>query len=160
MLCISLWQPWASLWVCSPREKIHETRDWAVPAKACGRPVLGATIAVHAAKRLVKGNDLNPVCANICEDAFGCHWERTLPRGAVVGTGRLVACWKTEARRGGVDDSELALGDWSDGRYAWQLADVAPLVRAVPWRGLQGWFEFPEERLAIPPEPTGQGVLL
>ncbi len=146
MLCISLWQPWASLW--ASRLKLHETRDWPVPARFSGKPVLGATIAIHAAQRLIKGGDLDPACAAICTEAWGAGWEKILPRGAIVGSGRLVACWKTEARRRDVADDELALGNWSDGRYAWQLADAKPLMRPVPWRGQQGWFEIPDEQLA------------
>lgn len=146
MLCISLWQPWASLWVA--RRKIHETRHWAPPVTIKGMPVLGATIGVHAAKRLIARDDLDPLCARICDDEFGLHWERTLPRGLVIGAGRLVACWQTAARRRQVTQEEQALGDWSDGRYAWQLIDTVQFARPIPWRGQQAVFDVPDEAIA------------
>ena len=41
---ISLWQPWATLWVL--QEKVYETRSWQTPAKVLPRRML-----VHAALR-------------------------------------------------------------------------------------------------------------
>ncbi len=140
MLAISVWQPWASLWACGA--KLHETRHWPVPATACGRRILGTVIAVHAARKLIRRGALEPRCAEICRIRFGEDWEATLPRGAIVGTGRLIACWQTvSAIAASIDDDERALGDWSPRRYAWQLAGAALLARPVACKGRQGWFE-------------------
>lgn len=47
MKAISLWQPWASL--IAAGAKPYETRHWAPP-----RELIGATIAIHAAKKVDK----------------------------------------------------------------------------------------------------------
>jgi len=156
MLCISLWQPWASLWACGA--KIHETRAWPVPAKIDGRALLGATIAIHAAKRVERA-EAGARLAEICRARWGAGWERILPRGAVVGTGRLTACWRTGERYRSIGADEEALGNWSPGRYAWQLADAKPLLRPVPWRGQQGWFEVSDDALTAPPAAPMQRAL-
>lgn len=35
---------------------------------------------------------------------------------------------------------QLLYGDWTPGRWAWELTDVEPLAEPVPWKGRQGWF--------------------
>ena len=47
----------------------------------------------------------------------------------------------------GITEKEIALGDWTPGRYAWELANVKPLPRPIPVKGKQGlWnFEIPKE---------------
>lgn len=132
MLAISLWQPWASLWAAGV--KVHETRHWRCDDQ------LGQAIAIHAAKKLITRAGLDPLCAAICNRCLGSDWERTLPRGALIGRGKIVACWRTAARRDQVSADERALGDWSDGRYAWQLAEVAAYATPIPYIGRQKWF--------------------
>ena len=51
LLAISLWNPWASLIAIGA--KPFETRSWAPPAKC-----IGQRIAVHAALRPIKPDDL------------------------------------------------------------------------------------------------------
>lgn len=136
MLCISLWQPWASLWAAGI--KVHETRHWRCDAQ------LGRQIGIHAAKRLVGARLLEPRVVQILRQRFGDDWERTLPRGAVVGGGRIVACWRTEKRAAQVSADERALGDWRTGHYAWQLAAPVLLPVPLPCTGRQGWFDVPD----------------
>lgn len=70
----------------------------------------------------------------------------------------LLAVLESMSRRGkskgimyfshlGVSEKEIALGDWTPGRYAWELANVKPLPRPIPVKGKQGlWnFEIPKE---------------
>lgn len=128
---ISLWQPWASLWACG--RKRFETRHWDTLHRG--------PIAIHAAKRVV--TDLDPELAEIVIDEFGGHWAMDLPRGALLATGRLVACHPVANLI--VPAEEWAQGNFGPGRYAWELAGLRPLARAVPWRGRQGLFEVPAQ---------------
>lgn len=153
MLAISLWQPWASLWAAGV--KAHETRSWRCDDK------LGQVIAIHAAKALVPAHRLDVRVVEILCDRFGADWQRTLPRGAIVGTGKLVACWRTAARRPQIEHDEWCLGDWSNGRYAWQLAEARPLAAPMPFAGRQSWFDVPAQILAaVTPAAPAQGALL
>lgn len=118
--------------------KQYETRHWPYRFNP-------GVLAIHAAKKLVKREDLDRLCAEICEDEFGCHWELTLPRGAIIGTGRLVDCAPAHRLRDKVSEEEQALGDWSDGRYVWLLDYRCPLKVPLPWRGMQSFFDVPED---------------
>lgn len=80
MKAISLWQPWASLWIAGV--KVCETRHWATSHRG--------TLLVHAAKKLCI--DLEPELIEICSQAFGVNWAKTLPRGALLGVGQLTGC--------------------------------------------------------------------
>ena len=70
-----------------------------------------------------------------------------LPLGAVVATAELVDCVRTEDT--GTPTLERRLGDWTPGRWAWELADVRPLEEPLPARGKQGWWDWtPPEGVA------------
>jgi hypothetical protein len=86
----------------------------------------------------------------------------TLPRGAVIATAELVECRHVACDDGGafinrgepfgeiqledISGNELLFGDYSDGRYAWELANVKPLAEPVPARGRQGLWDWEENR--------------
>jgi activating signal cointegrator 1 len=139
MKAISLWQPWASLWLTDA--KLHETRHWATSYRG---PLL-----VHAAKRRIddlSGDRLDEICDGI----WGHHWGLELPRGALIGVVRLVACFSTDTMPIGhqsTDDYEC--GDFSAGRYAWQRSatDVRTFAEPIPYRGQQGFFDVPDDIL-------------
>lgn len=132
---ISLWQPWASLWL-SPR-KIHETRHW--PTDYRGH------LVVHAAKKLVSecGEEVDEIC--IAE--FGSMWRRTLPRGALIGIVDLVSMIRSEefAPACRPDASNIICGDWSHGRWGWQRDDnYQRFDTPIPYKGQQGFFSVPD----------------
>lgn len=143
MKAISLWQPWASLWL-TPR-KVHETRHWSIRV-----PRDGFWLAVHAAKRAAsdEGLDLD----DICTDEFGPHWARELPRGAIIGRVHLVSCCSTGALHLFPDNADVAppvgddaiCGDFSPGRFAWRRRSYARLLEPIPYRGSQGLFSVPD----------------
>lgn len=139
---ISLWQPWASLIFTG--DKLHETRAYPPPAKH-----LGQRIAIHAARRLPTEDEVKLGLHLLCEHNWGARsaWRTTLPRGVILGTALLVEAIKTDHRQPGPVD--LVAGDWSRGRWAWQLGDVQALREPVPWKGKQGWFAVPESALAM-----------
>ena len=63
------------------------------------------------------------------------------PFGAIVAVGRLVACRLTQNIR--VSEAEWELGDFTPGRYAWEIIGVEKLAQPVPLRGYQGLWNVP-----------------
>lgn len=145
MRAISLWQPWASLW-CSPR-KIHETRHWSTDYRGW--------LAVHAAKRFEKNHP--PELASVLRAQFGEKWFKTLPTGAVIGVVRLTGCMPTDQVPERYDGAKgtrtyrenLLCGDFSPGRFAWERGGFHLFEKPVPFRGLQGFFNVPDELLPV-----------
>lgn len=142
MRAISLWQPWASLWLTS--RKLHETRHWSIAYRG--------PLAVHAAKRFVK--DIDGPLLEILQDEFGGHWAEDLPTGAVLGWVNLADCRRTEEiyptpfRH---DDASAPddywCGDFAEGRFGWRQDRAVILPRPVPYVGRQGLFHVPDELL-------------
>ena len=138
MKAISLWQPWASLWL-SPR-KIHETRHWPTAHRGW--------MAVHAAKRFEK--DHHPELAQILRAEFGASWFKDLPTGAIIGMVNIIDCIPTEVIRAAdhsVDDMEC--GNFGPGRFGWQRREFKLLPEPIPFRGLQGVFNVPDELMQV-----------
>lgn len=135
---ISLWQPWASLWL-SPN-KLHETRHWSTPHRG--------QLLVHAAKKFVKdvGSDLQEVL----EDEFGGHWSMDLPTGAIIGAVDLVDCIPTSKIVSRFDWSEPhridnICGNFDDGRFGWRRSGYWKFRAPIPYRGMQGLFNVPPD---------------
>lgn len=147
MKAISLWQPWASLWLSNA--KVHETRGWSTPVRG--------TIAVHAAQRLVV--DVDSALCDVIEDEFGCSWNETLPRGAIIGTLELVDCYPTicagvdipgvPLHRVAVHGDDFVCGDFGEGRFAWKRGRYSAFkTTCIPWKGRRGWFDVPDDVIA------------
>lgn len=135
MKAISLWQPWASLWL-SPR-KIHETRHWQTRYRGW--------LLVHAAKRIVTDFGHTEL-ERILRDEFGPNWAKELPRGAILGKVRLIDCKRTDHLSHFIGDDWYS-GDFSPGRYAWARAEYEVFEQPIPYRGAQGFFEVPDHIL-------------
>jgi hypothetical protein len=157
MKALSLWQPHVA--AIALELKPWETRDW--PTHYRG------PLALHAAKRAWDDIDdwhaeaavrmlrrcdelLRSINPQIDEDhakrATKYLHERVLVFGAVVCIADLVDCVPTRDLRGRLDPAVEFWGDFSDGdegkgRYAFRLENVRVLDRALPWRGMQGFFE-------------------
>lgn len=145
MKAISLWQPWASLWACG--RKTYETRHWETSHRG--------PLAIHAAQKICV--DLDDDLIAILEDEFGGHWARELPRGAVIAYGDLVNCISTDRLH--VDPEERAQGNFTPGRYAWDIANRTLLDRPIPSRGHQAIFDVPDLIItgkSPPPAPQGE----
>lgn len=143
MKAISLWQPWASLWL-SPR-KIHETRHWVTPHRGW--------LAVHAAKKFIK--DHPPELAAILRAEFGSDWFKALPTGAIIGMVKIVDCVTTEDIQAGIvhpfTADDLACGNFDIGRFGWKRSDYRLFETPIPYRGQQGFFSVPDELLPVIP---------
>ncbi len=168
MKCISLWQPWASLIVIGAKR--FETRSW--PTSHRG------TILIHAAQKWnleLETLSLNAPFANAIRsglgrrnsfrDAVGILHQWGLPLGCIIGVAEVVECYKVVQDRCAPDGTgiylesnketeempvvpELDFGDFSVGRYAWQLANPRRFANPIPYRGHQQIFNVPDEVVA------------
>jgi activating signal cointegrator 1 len=141
--------------------KHNETRSWPAP-----QALIGQTIAIHQTKG--RGQDVSEdYLAETCNEphffeALAALYpqgvrhiygekvfdQSVLPRGAIIATAKLVACHATSnaGKRShwyGVpwnipDEPERSFGDYSPGRYAWELAEIKRLPEPLPARGFQG----------------------
>ncbi len=132
MKCISLWQPWASLVVLG--KKRCETRSWRT--SHCG------PLAIHASKKWSKELARLSIGSPFGEILRG----RILPRGAIVGVVNLESC-HTIDRTNVPQSPESEFGDYTFGRYRWDLSHAKQLAVPIPFRGRQGLFEIPDELL-------------
>lgn len=139
MKAISIWQPWASLIAHSL--KIYETRHWK-PSEN----LIGGLLAIHASKRWTADEarcmkrfvlDYADVKAKLSPDGL-----LRPPLGAIVAACRLIAVYRSEEHFYQVDEKERTFGDWSPGRYVWQLEVVKLPPEPIPARGAQGIFTW------------------
>ena len=141
MKAISLWQPWASLWLSDA--KVHETRAWSTPVRG--------TIAVHAAKKVLRLDELSQDLLDVIHVTFGGSFQP--PRGAIIGTVDIVDCYPTmrsrlhEAERldRAWSPSDRICGNWEPGRFAFKRNRFRRFDRPIPYVGRQGWFNVPDE---------------
>jgi hypothetical protein len=138
MKALSLWQPWASLWL-TPAKR-HETRGW--------RCWHRGELVVHAARRIER--DVGPELAAICDGLFGPGWGARLPVGALVGIVHVTSCRPAEAVHppdgviAGADIADFTCGDFSPGRWAIGRGRALAFPGPVAWRGERGLFEVPD----------------
>jgi len=132
MKALTVQQPYATL--IMEGVKRFETRSWRPPTARTGGPIL-VDFAVHAGARFDKNTP--PEIAHIVS------W-RSYPLGVVLGIAHLVWVYPAEVirdrERGNVD--ELNMGDFSDGRFAWELEVVEVFAKPIPAKGKQGLWEW------------------
>jgi hypothetical protein len=132
---LTLYQPWATLLVHGIKH--YETRSWRPPASLEPDDL----VAIHASLRPVHLEELSDFFLSAYALANGVSLEAVrksllaLPRGGIIGVSRYLGCIPTAQ---GTDRcSELHLGDWTPGRYAWEFAKVAPFKGVIPATGRQ-----------------------
>lgn len=170
MKALTIWQSWASL--IAVGEKVYETRSW--PTKYRG------PIAIHAAmKDPAKAPIWTPELVKYASHNEKIGPAIFLPTGCVIATGELVNVWHIVHHPGTdidvskhidvgaesmVEDKhdprfydyfvpsekELALGDWTPGRYAWEIRNVQIMPIAPGVKGKQGLWNWDEN---APQEP-------
>jgi len=135
MKAISLWQPWAS--AIALGIKTVETRSW--------QTWYAGPIAIHAAQK--RSPELHRTFEELLEiDEIRFAFEdgleldyNSLPFGEVIATARLTDCVPAH-RITNLSDAEVALGDFSQGRFGWMLTDIKRLEITIPARGFQRLF--------------------
>jgi hypothetical protein len=65
--------------------------------------------------------------------------------GAVIAVAELVWIGPTENMGNGIGADNRSLGDFSPGRFAWELRNVRPVYPAIKCRGKQGLWTLPHE---------------
>lgn len=145
MKALSLWQPWASLYLTD--RKLHETRHWPLqrwwPA---WQP--GDWLAIHAAQR-IRFSEVVPQLADICADEFGPHWGRELPTGAIIGAVQIMDCVGVDTLGYDGPDTlpdDFWCGNFAPGRFAFAKGAVRRFT-PLPFRGQQGFFHVSDELL-------------
>lgn len=145
---LTLWEPWATF--VARGLKRYETRSWETQYRG--------DLLIHAADRkverqglvnLYKGLGDDPDMASVLADLVLDY--STFPRGCIVAKVRLVDCIRITtnwaAQQTGL---EIALGDWSPGRYAWKCERVYKFRNPIPCKGKQGlWKPNPETLKAL-----------
>lgn len=140
MKALTLTQPWATLVAIDAKR--FETRSWFTSYRG--------EIAIHAAKGFPRQCQLL-VDQEPFADALGDR-RRHLPIGKIVAIAQLKACIlisNADLRQCGFVDlygkvrKELPFGDFSVGRYAWELADVEELAVPIDCKGALGLWDVP-----------------
>jgi activating signal cointegrator 1 len=134
MKSITIIQPWATLIALG--EKKYETRSWATKHRG--------PIAIHAGKKIDKEACRESEIRKALEQHG--YTEDNLPTGAVVSICELSNCLKSvdtwtdgyelEDRKL-ICSPEYEFGDFTPGRFAWELATVNQLPEPIPAKGQQ-----------------------
>lgn len=151
MKAISLWQPWAS--AIALGLKRFETRSWACPASLIGQP-----LAIHAAKKrsdecrlrwirhkMNLSLDAGPEGLPSDEITNAVRDYELLPFGAVICLVRVIKCWQTEdaiATPDTLTPAEVSWGDFTPGRFCWEVQKFYTFEKPIPCIGRQGLFDW------------------
>lgn len=144
---LSLWQPWASL--VAAGAKRWETRSWRPREIGGCRPRdYRGLLAIHAARTTYHPPFMPRLEAVMARANLPLVDD--LPRGSIVALVRILRIVKTEEIRDSpkIDADERAVGDWSDGRFGWELELLGVPTVPIPFRASQGCREAPRELAA------------
>jgi len=139
MKALTIWQPWADAIRCGAKR--FETRSYATRYRG--------ELAIHASKH-------EPSCvmehvavseAAQAIESSGLRSGLTHARGAIIAVADLVRVWEPDAlgiNQGPLSQTEHDLGDFSAGRWAWELKCIRP-ISPVPCKGAQGLWTVPAD---------------
>lgn len=152
MKAVTIIQPWATLVALGV--KTLETRSWATKHRG--------PLAIHAGQKVDKEACLRDPIRRVLQE-HGINDWRDLVTGVVIAKVNLNDVWSIDRPYGdkglverlsidtgwtnvwgGYMPDEYHFGDYSDGRFAWQLDDVVQLQEPVPAKGqlsLWNWEE-------------------
>ncbi|OLN21413.1 2-oxoglutarate dehydrogenase E1 [Domibacillus antri] len=140
MKAITIKQPWATLIALG--EKRFETRSWQTKYRG--------QIAIHAGKSIDK---------EACEDTWikstlaehGIRSYKDLPTGAVLAIAEIQDCHKVVTNfcnqiaittGPGISGLEIKFGDYTEGRFAWELDNIKTLPSPVDAKGKLSLWEW------------------
>lgn len=132
MKAITIWEPSATF--IAHGLKRYETRSWKTNYRGF--------IAIHAAKRFnleqkIMTEELSRRYAELTR-----YSDYEFPLGCVVVACYLVDVHRVEDLRPKLSRVEGALGDYSNGRFAWELEIVKLPKKPIPATGQQGIWEW------------------
>ena len=147
MKAIALYQPWATL--AALGIKRIETRSWKPPGA-----LIGQRIAIHAGARRPTGKDME-ILSWVAEGRDSLPPDDAYPLGCILATVKLVSVWRVEKL---THDGTMAVasdsagqvlyfptdpyGDFSWGRYLWELDNVERIDPPLPAKGGQRVWEW------------------
>lgn len=144
MKAISLWQPWATAMAIGL--KTIETRHWSTNIRGL--------VAIHASKQWQISE--RRWAAELAE-LHNAPAIANPPLGKIVATGRLVAVKRTEDLLPTISETEETFGNYAPQRFGWLFEEIVALPIPVPIKGAQGFFDIPEELLAMAANMTAEG---
>ena len=124
MKTLSVTHPWAQLIVIGAKQ--FETRSWTTTYRG---PLL-----IHAAK------NFPGYAKDFCISVIGLR-PTELPFGAIIGRVILENVYRTEDLAPILTALERHYGDYTSGRWAWELAEAAMFETPIPYKGALGLFE-------------------
>jgi hypothetical protein len=136
----SLLQPWAALFAAGL--KIYETRSW-------GKNITGKLI-IHASA------GFPPFARELCHTEHFAEallklsyksWQ-DLPTGALVGSVVIKRTYSTEKILPTLGLPEMAFGDYSPGRRAWEAEKPILYQNPIPCKGARSIWKMPPELYA------------
>jgi hypothetical protein len=152
MKALAVLQPSAQLLILGA--KCFETRSWKTKHRG---PLL-----IHAGRTF---SDKARECSaaepirGILKRA-GIRSPTDLPRGVLLGTITLDDCVPTdEVTYATVDEREFAFGDFRPGHWAWKVSNPIALAVPIPYHGVLGIFDVPDEVLGFSPVGLSHGCL-
>jgi len=134
MKAITLTQPWATLVAIG--EKQWETRSW--------RTNYRGRLAIHAAKGFPRSAQYIAKETQPFQDALNRPNE-DLPLGAIIAVVTLEDILPVVSVSAQISGTELVFGDYTPGRWAWQLTEIYPLQYPVPCKGALSLWDVPSE---------------
>lgn len=138
MKTLSLWQPWA-IFIPEGLKK-YETRSWPTPYRG--------ELAIHAAK--LQRSDLKEYLEDLkMFEEFDQFVYEELPFGAVLAVCNLRHVYRVEDCVNYLGEIEVAVGDYTQGRFAWELEVVKVFDPPVPAAGKQGLWDWTPEGVKL-----------
>lgn len=134
MKALTVLNPWA--WYLANGKKQFETRPWYTNHRG--------PIAIHAGKGR-QGDFFTDA------ERLAGRCPARLSYGAIVAVGYLEEIVRVEMVRGRLSASELRLGDYTSGRFAWHFPRVVALETPIQCSGAQGLWNLPDEIAACLP---------
>lgn len=137
MKVLSLLQPWATLFVRG--QKVFETRSFITHYRG--------PLFVHASgsanKKMANGMSPELMCL---EPVFKDHITPSeLVYGKIIGMVNIAAVMRTEEIKPFLSEQEIAFGDYSAGRWAWQCYDHVSFLKGTTLKGQLGIRDCPVE---------------
>lgn len=130
---ITLHQPWAAFVMAGIKQ--YETRSWMTKHRGL--------LAIHAGKTWSRDLMWQYLTLKQNHAAIQDHArEGLLVFGAVLGVCRLVETHRVETIRENLSALELAVGNYDDLRFAWELEIIEVFDTPHPARGEQGLWEW------------------
>jgi len=129
--------------------------SWSFPISSLARPRSWHTwhrgpLAIHAAKGFPKQanwlTQKEPFYSVLLTALGSLDWTAAdrrcdLPRGCIIAVADLTGCLHIDGAEV-MSETERAFGDYTPGRYRWQLTNVRRLPEPIPAKGALGLWQW------------------